>query len=192
MLLHCLILSWTIVRSYGNILRDSNLLLSSSKLFSDEILVTSLPDRLVIERLVELVEFRTKDSKIQITKRKMSQGATNRALKMQCLGVYGVFTMPGGDCICLITNSTKCEGCIPNLFRITSVKLLRIPTPNSLNSAENDRLLALQQLAAENLLLSTFQRHSFYYCKGNYDITRSFQSNFRVSSLISKYNAFKS
>ena len=149
------------------------------------IVLTELSDRVVITTKTSAlnVQFEVlSDSKIRIQKikpLKMMNGKTYSSY-----GIFGIFKMPTGYHIGLITNSTSCDCCIPNLFRITDIKLVRIPS--SVPIAENSqhvgaKLLVIKQAEAEHLLYSTFRRHSFYFCNGAYDITRSFQSNNRVS-----------
>lgn len=152
--------------------------------FLYNIIVTELSDRVVFTtgKSAANVEFEVlSDSNIRIQKIKPLEKFSGKTYSSH--GIFGIFKMPTGYHIGLIMNSTHCDCCIPNLRRVTDIKLVRVP--NSIPIAEDSqhvgaKVLAIEQAEAEHLLYSTFRRHSFYFCNGQYDITRSFQSNYRV------------
>jgi hypothetical protein len=173
------VFSSTVASSKANLECDANI--------SNNIVVTELSDRVIIMdgKSALNVELKMSDSKIRIHKNnKTSKKIVGKTFSSH--GILGIYKMPTGYHIGLIMNSTHRECCIPNLYQITDIKLLRVPTSVPIAEASEHlsaKVLAIEQAEAEHLFFSTFRRHSFYYCNGEYDITRSFQSNYRVSKL---------
>jgi hypothetical protein len=97
--------------------------------------------------------------------------------KRTCHGLYGVYDLPSGYHLALIGNSESCvRSSLPGLRKVKKVELLRIPTTRSRNQYDSS-VVAEQQEAAERLLRTAARQHDLYFTVGDYDVTRTYQSN---------------
>ena len=94
-----------------------------------------------------------------------------------CHGILGLYQLAGCHLIAVIADSNDAiEVPIPGIRKVVSVQLVDVPMDGGpLHRSSPDKL--------KRLLLDAFHTHVFYYSTGDYDISRSLQSNFDSSLL---------
>ena len=86
--------------------------------------------------------------------------------------VFGFFVLPSGCFLALVTKSVPAYHIGPSVKEIKEVDLVLVPETNRTVAQSNS-----QRSADLTLLRKTFARHDFYYSSGQFDATRSYQSN---------------
>ena len=103
--------------------------------------------------------------------------------------VFGIYKLPAGHFIAIVKKSKDCfDFPLPGIRKVSKIELLKIPSTVPRPQYYNATAIAELQDQAELLLLETFKQHSFYYSIGDYDISRSYQSNI-VSKQQNQYDS---
>lgn len=105
-----------------------------------------------------------------------------------CHGILGLYELAGCHLIAVIADSTDAiEVPIPGIRKVSSVQLVDVPMTNGTAAVaaaamspqvEKGGPLHRSPDKLKRLLMDAFHMHVFYYSTGDYDISRSLQSNF--------------
>lgn len=95
--------------------------------------------------------------------------------------IFGIFTLPSGVFLALITNSIPAEAMAFGVREIKEVDLILIPGSKSGEPVVNVTS-SIRHEKDLHLLRKAFARHSFYFSSGSFDVTRNTQSNFLLPS----------
>jgi hypothetical protein len=108
-----------------------------------------------------------------------------------CHGILGLHQLAGCHLIAVIADSTEAiEVPIPGIRKVSSVQLVDVPMSNGSSATataispqvERDGRLHRSPDKLKQLLQDAFHMHVFYFSTGDYDISRSLQSNFDLVS----------
>ena len=103
--------------------------------------------------------------------------------------VFGIYKLPAGHFIAIVKKSKEgFDFPLPGIRKVSKIELLKIPSTVPRPQYYNATAIAELQDQAELLLLETFKQHSFYYSIGDYDISRTYQSNI-VSKQQNQYDS---
>lgn len=101
-------------------------------------------------------------------------------------GIFGIYSLPAGSYLAIIKQAENMKfTTVPGVKKVRSVELIKIPTTRStshVSSQVNQTQIDESQKQAENLILSAFKQHTFYFSTSKYDLTRTYQSNMLSAS----------
>ena len=176
---------------------DINSQQSSSSSSSTPQLYTIIkyPDKIVIKHPKgDFIEVTTSNGSITIRRLDVKYPIRlSTAISLtSCHGILGLYQLAGCHLIAVIADSTEAiEVPIPGIRKVSSVQLVDVPMTNGSSAAaaaaispqvEKDGRLHRSPDKLKRLLRDAFHMHVFYFSTGDYDISRSLQSNFDLLS----------
>ncbi|KAJ1422531.1 SacI homology domain-containing protein [Ochromonadaceae sp. CCMP2298] len=147
---------------------------------SVEQFLTTASDRLTIQRRngdsIQLyvdngeVIVRRVDRKVQPKGVSTEQSASSH-------GIFGFYKLPEGHFVALIAASSSVDVPLPGIRKVEGISLVKIPSSRREAVMGKDSTAPTRQADAVRLLMKAFKRHQFYFSRGEYDISRTFQEN---------------
>jgi len=154
--------------------------------------IIKYPDKIIIKRLKgDFIEISTSNGNVSI--RRLDSTFPIRlstAISLTpCHGILGLYQLSGSHLIAVIAESMEANGVpIPGVRRVNKVQLVDVPINNGSSAASSITVDKMKDPSRppdklRQLLLEAFHMHVFYYSTGEYDISRSLQSNYDTSQL---------
>lgn len=121
------------------------------------------------------VELLDRDGKLMVQRVSNDADRFEDCYGTSYLGVFGVFKLPQGYCLGVITSSIPVPSApIQDIHAIESVNFIKIPH----SRINNDEKLRIKQTETERMLLETLRKHSLLFSTtGRYDVTKNLQAN---------------
>jgi hypothetical protein len=118
---------------------------------------------------------------LQVTAGRVDEVPTN-SKSLECVGIFGVYHLPGGTYLLLIKSSKKITEIARSPIHVaTEFEFLKIPSIEVEKISPFLKVKMLQkQITAERFLLHAIQRHQFYFSLGKYDFLKTFANTTRL------------